>query len=158
MQAIEKTLDTVENLHSILSPTMAFPKSTGNAGSKAMEAILTTSSSIEWQAFLQKSMEAISKPLASNMLAKIGLNASATEPFKLLDHGCGLGIVAPVLMETIPRDVLERSSVLCADLSEKLVENVKDRIDQEDWVNCEARVVDAQVSVAELLDNGEIRN
>lgn len=81
------------------------------------------------------------------MLAKIGLDASATEPFTLLDHGCGLGVVAPVLMETVPRGVLERSSVICADFSEKLVESVQGRIEREGWMNCEARVVDAQVSV-----------
>lgn len=126
---------------------MTAPKpSTGNAGSRAMEEIMTASSSTEWQTFLLKTMQAISSPLASNMLTKIGLNAATTEPFTLLDHGCGMGVVAPVLMETVPREVLEHSTVLCADLSEKLVDSVQERIGREGWVGCEARVVDAQVS------------
>lgn len=114
--------------------------------SSMMEAFLTTSSSTEWQDFLLQSLQAISSPLARNMLAKIGLDASATEPFTLLDHGCGMGVVAPVLMETVLRDVLERSSVLCADSSAKLVESLQARSEMEGWVNCEAKVVDAQNS------------
>lgn len=82
------------------------------------------------------------------MLTKIGLDASATEPFTLLDHGCGLGVIAPVLMETVQHKVLEESSIICADLSEKLVESVQGRIEKEVWVNCEAKVVDAQVSLS----------
>lgn len=92
-------------------------------------------------------MQSISSPLARNMLTKIGLDASATEPFTLLDHGCGLGVIAPVLMETVPHKVLKESSIVCADLSEKLVESVRGRIEREGWVNCEAKVVDAQVSL-----------
>lgn len=128
--------------------------SKGNYGSLAMEAILTSaddsagasSSPKDWQHFLIDTMTAISGPLARDMLDCIGLNASA-EPFRLLDHGCGLGVVAPVLMETVPQAVLEASSVVCGDNSAALVEAVGRRIEREEWVNCEARVVDAQVSV-----------
>ncbi|KAJ4412527.1 hypothetical protein N0V82_008752 [Gnomoniopsis sp. IMI 355080] len=125
---------------------MSAPQTSAPVASSAMEAFLTTSSSTEWQSFLLQTMQAISGPLARNMIARIGLGASTTEPFTLLDHGCGLGVVAPVLMETVPRDVLERSSVVSADLSEKLVESVQARSEREGWVNCEARVVDAQNS------------
>ncbi|PSR82867.1 hypothetical protein BD289DRAFT_294128 [Coniella lustricola] len=90
------------------------------------------------------------------MLAKIGLAGSSTwtgetrsgqstiKPFKLLDHGCSLGVVAPVLMETVPREVLRESSVLCADVSEPLVDAVRVRSEEEGWVNTQARVLDAQ--------------
>ncbi|KAF3765764.1 S-adenosyl-L-methionine-dependent methyltransferase [Cryphonectria parasitica EP155] len=91
-------------------------------------------------------MKAVSQPLAANMLAKIGLNESTSEPFKLLDHGCGLGVVSRVLKETIPLDVMQRSSVLCGDSSETLVGAVRKRIVTEGWANTEARVLDAQNS------------
>lgn len=132
----------------------------GNFGSRAMEAILTSandsagtatspsssSSPEDWQRFLIDTMTAISGPLARDMLARIGLDGATAAPFRLLDHGCGLGIVAPVLMETVPRAVLEASSVVCGDNSAALVEVVRGRIEREGWVGCEARVVDAQVS------------
>lgn len=125
---------------------MSITNTAAKPASSAMEATLTSSSSAEWQAFLLKTMQYISSPLARNMLTKIGLDASTAEPFTLLDHGCGLGVIAPVLMETVPHKVLEESSIVCADFSEKLVESVQNRIEREGWVNCEARVVDAQVS------------
>lgn len=125
---------------------MSITKTANDTASSAMEATFTTSSTAEWQSFLLQTLQAISSPLARNMLTKTGLDASTAEPFTLLDHGCGMGVVAPVLMETVPRDVLKQSNILCADLSEKLVESVQGRIEKEGWVNCEANVVDAQVS------------
>lgn len=136
------------------TPTNAMSGSTkSNFGSRAMEAILTSgdgstgTSPEDWQCFLIDTMTAISGPLARHMLDRIGLNAAAAAPFRLLDHGCGLGVVAPVLLETMPREVLEASSVICGDNSEALVETVRGRIEREGWIGCEARVVDAQVSV-----------
>lgn len=121
----------------------------GNIGSRAMEALLTSAGDTTpeaWQRYLIDTMTAISGPLVRNMLDKIGLNASAAAPFTLLDHGCGLGAVAAVLMETVPRRVLVSSRVLCGDYSEALVEAVRARMAREAWIGCEARVVDAQVS------------
>lgn len=129
---------------------MASPTPKGNPGSRAMETALT-SNSVDpdaWQQFLITQMTQISMPLARNMLENIGLNSSSTTPFTLLDHGCGLGIVAPVLMETVPPGVVEQSRVVCADLSETLVDTVKHRIEKERWVGCEAKVIDAEVSDA----------
>lgn len=146
-------LQTSTSLRS--SPTMtSVAGAKGNVGSRAMEATLTPTSTEmspdEWQSFLIKTMNDVSGPLARNMLDKIGLNASTATPFRLLDHGCGLGVVAPVLMETVPKAVLERSSVLCGDYSEALVQTVRARIEREGWVGCEAKVVDAQVCASLL--------
>lgn len=46
----------------------------------------------------------------------------------------------------MPREVQEKSSVVCGDFSGPLVEFVKGRMEREGWVNCEARIVDATVS------------
>ncbi|KAL1860379.1 hypothetical protein Daus18300_009292 [Diaporthe australafricana] len=116
-----------------------------DAGS-AMQAVLESSAGEEWQQFLIETMRSISAPLAQKMLAQVNLGAGTTEPFRLLEQGCGMGVVAPLLHETVPRDVQDRSSVLCGDFSKPLVELVKGRIEKEGWVNCDAQVVDAQES------------
>ncbi|CAN8099308.1 unnamed protein product [Discula destructiva] len=117
-----------------------------NYGASQMEVIFTSSSGPEWQKFMLQPMEAISGPLARNMLDLIGLNATTTTPFRMLDHGCGLGIVAPALLVTVPQNVLEESTILCGDFSAPLVERVRERIKTEVWAGVEARVVDAQDS------------
>lgn len=153
LSALLQTPTTLRSSANMTSAAGSAPK--GNVGSRAMESILTSTSAgaspEEWQSFLIKTMNDTSAPLARNMLDKIGLNASTTTPFKLLDHGCGLGVVAPVLRETVPKDVMERSSVLCGDFSEALVKAVQGRIEKEGWVGCEAKVVDAQVCVSSFF-------
>lgn len=91
-------------------------------------------------------MRSISAPLAQRMLAQVGLGAETTKPYRLLEQGCGMGVVAPLLHETVPQATREKSSVLCGDFSGPLVEAVKGRIAKEGWENCEAQVVDATVS------------
>lgn len=121
------------------------------SGASAMQKILEQSYGEDWQEFLVETMRSVSSPLARRALAQVGLGAGTTEPYRLLEHGCGLGVVAPLLHESVPREVQERSSVLCGDFSAPLVEAVKGRIAKEGWVNCEAQVVDATVSVLLLL-------
>lgn len=121
--------------------------SKGFTSASAMQTILETSQGEDWQAFLVETMRSISSPLAQKMLSQIGLTTQSTpEPYRLLEQGCGMGVVAPLLHETMPREVQEKSSVVCGDFSGPLVEAVKGRIEREGWVNCEARVVDATVS------------
>lgn len=123
------------------------PPSKVPEGASAMQKILESSYGEDWQQFLIETMRSISAPLAQRALAQVGLGAGTAEPYRLLEQGCGLGVVAPLLHETVPREVQEKSSVLCGDFSAPLVEAVKGRMAREGWVNCEAQVVDAQVSV-----------
>lgn len=111
----------------------------------AMQSALQAADGEEGQQFLLESLKSISAPLAAKMLSQISLGANTTEPFNLLEQGCGMGVVVPLLNETVPKEVLERSSVLCGDFSGPLVEVVKQRIEKEGWVNTRAGVVDAQV-------------
>lgn len=120
-------------------------------GASAMQKILEQSYGEDWQEFLVETMRSISAPLARRALDQVGLGAGTTEPYRLLEQGCGLGVVAPLLHEAVPREVQDKSSVLCGDFSAPLVEAVKGRIAKEGWVNCEAQVVDATVSVLLLL-------
>ena len=130
---------TPKSLFTMSSTTQTFPSS-------AMQTILQAASSEEGgQQLLLESMKTISTPLAVKLLDQINLGANSTEPFRLLEQGCGMGVVAPLLNEAVPREVLEKSSILCGDFSEPLVEFVKKRIEKEGWINTKAEVVDSQV-------------
>lgn len=112
-----------------------------NDGATAMETILQQTS----HEFLLAQLEYSSAPPARNMLRKIGLDETATTPFNLVDLGCGMGVVAPLLNDMVPPEVMGRSKVLCVDNSEALIGSVRKRMAEEGWVGAEARVVDIQV-------------
>jgi len=90
--------------------------------------------------------ERISAPLVVRMLKQIGLTADTNQPFRLVDNGCGAGVVAAELQRLIRPEVMKESSVLCGDFPESMVELVQERIKGEGWVNTRAERIDAQVS------------
>ncbi|KAL1872760.1 hypothetical protein VTK73DRAFT_1366 [Phialemonium thermophilum] len=91
-----------------------------------------------------KAVRDISTPLAVNMLRQMGLDEKTTTPFNLLDSGAGSGVVTAVLQETIQPTVLSQSKIISGDIGEHMVEMVKSRIVEENWVNAVAQVIDAQ--------------
>lgn len=116
-----------------------------SAPQTAMQSALQAADGEAWQQSLLETLDAISAPLAVKMLSQINLGKNTTEPFSLLDQGCGMGVVASLLNETVPREVLGRCTVLCGDFSGPLVGFVSKRIEKEGWVSTRAEVVDAQV-------------
>lgn len=100
-----------------------------------------------WKTTLLVNAERVSTPLVVRMLDQIGLNANTTQPFRLVDNGCGAGVVAAQLQRMIRPEVMKESNVLCGDFPEAMVELVKERIESEGWVNTRAERIDAQVSV-----------
>lgn len=99
-----------------------------------------------WKTTLLVNAERVSTPLVVRMLGQIGLDENTTKPFRLVDNGCGSGVVAANLQRLIRPDVMKESSVLCGDFPETMVELVKERIESEGWVNTTAERIDAQVS------------
>jgi ubiquinone/menaquinone biosynthesis C-methylase UbiE len=99
---------------------------------------------------LLKHEHLMSKP-AKLMLSEMGFDGNDTASFKLLDHACGVGMVAKQLHELVSRDIIKKSSILCADFSESMVDMCKQRGPLEGWVNTEAVVMDAQVCVRLLF-------
>ena len=87
----------------------------------------------------------VSTPLATRMLAQMGLTESTETPFKVFENGCGVGVVAPILQHMVKPEVLKQSSILCGDFSEQLIELAKKMIEGQGWENTEARQIDAQV-------------
>jgi DUF917 family protein len=88
--------------------------------------------------------------LARPLIQQMGITGEATteqQPITLLDSACGGGVVTQEVQAALGRDVLEKSRMVAADKSEMLVDLVKGRIVDEGWVNVEAKVLDAIVSV-----------
>lgn len=54
------------------------------------------------------------------------------------------------LQATLRKDVLDKSSFLCADFAEPLVGMVKTRIETEGWVNADTKALDAMVSCDDM--------
>ncbi|TGJ77140.1 hypothetical protein E0Z10_g10742 [Xylaria hypoxylon] len=90
--------------------------------------------------------ERIMRRPAGLLLAQAGLDASTSEPFTLLDHGCGTGPIAAHLQGNVDRQVLLQSKMMCADISDNLVGTLKRRAEKHEWVNVETGVLDAQRS------------
>lgn len=84
--------------------------------------------------------------LAAPLLPQMGLTPDRTEPVQWLDNAAGPGVVAQELHALLPRETLEKGSILATDLAEGMVNMLKGRIENEGWVNTEARVLNAQVS------------
>lgn len=103
--------------------------------------------------------EAILKRPGRILLAQMGLvrgedenttitttTTAPTGSFTLLDNACGPGLIAGVLQEDLPRDLLLQSRIVCADINGNLVEILEQRAEAQQWAGVETAVLDAQVS------------
>ncbi|KAI1113854.1 S-adenosyl-L-methionine-dependent methyltransferase [Nemania sp. NC0429] len=88
--------------------------------------------------------ERIMRRPAGLLLAQAGLDASTSQPFTLLDHACGTGLIAAHLQATLDKQVLSQSKMTCADISVGFVEALKRRVSAHGWVNVETSILDAQ--------------
>ncbi|KAI1420950.1 S-adenosyl-L-methionine-dependent methyltransferase [Xylaria sp. FL1777] len=95
--------------------------------------------------FIEDSERMMRRP-AGLLLAQAGLDASTSKPFSLLDHACGTGPIAAHLQENVDKQVLSRSKMVCADISDNLVGTLKKRAEKHKWVNVETAILDAQNS------------
>lgn len=89
--------------------------------------------------------ERIMRRPAGLLLTQAGVDASTSQPVTLLDHACGTGPIAAHLYETVDKQVLSQSKIVCADISESLVGKLKRRADKSGWSSVETTVLDAQV-------------
>ncbi|KAJ1332992.1 methyltransferase domain-containing protein [Microdochium nivale] len=101
--------------------------------------------------------EAILKRPGRILLAQMGLvrgedenttitttTTAPTGSFTLLDNACGPGLIAGVLQEDLPRDLLLQSRIVCADINGNLVEILEQRAEAQQWAGVETAVLDAQ--------------
>lgn len=91
--------------------------------------------------------------LARPLLPQMGLSSDRIEPVALLDNAAGAGSLPQELHALLPRSTLKAGSILASDVSESMVTLMKHRAESEDWVNFDARVLDAQVGGRCLTDS-----
>lgn len=89
------------------------------------------------------------KCLAAPLLSQMGISETTKSPLHMLDLACGSGVITQELQGMLSKDVLEKSNFLSSDNSPALVELCKKRIAAEEWVNTEARVLDAMVRLTQ---------
>jgi ubiquinone/menaquinone biosynthesis C-methylase UbiE len=96
--------------------------------------------------------DVIMGPPAAMLLARAGIDASRTEPFRLLDNACATGTVGSRLQQIVNVDVLKKSSILCGDIVEPQLDIVRKRVEKYGWVNTEVATIDAQVGSLRCRD------
>ncbi|CAJ0541541.1 Ff.00g081020.m01.CDS01 [Fusarium sp. VM40] len=79
------------------------------------------------------------KPLRLQM----GITQQTSTPVTFLDNACGSGVLTEAVQQTLPKDVLEKSTFVCADAADGMVSVAKKRLDIGGWVNTEVKKLDA---------------
>lgn len=67
------------------------------------------------------------------------------KPLVVLDNACGTGLVSEQLLDILDESAKGGMKLVCGDLSEGMVNYVKEKIEEKGWKNAEAKVVDAMV-------------
>lgn len=99
------------------------------------------------QASMILASKKLMKHAAAPLLKQMGMSRARTDPVQFLDSACGTGVVTQEVQGMLARDVLDKSTFICADSSRVLVDVVAGRIQDEAWVNTQAEVLDARVRV-----------
>ncbi|KAM0435913.1 hypothetical protein ACHAPT_002805 [Fusarium lateritium] len=74
---------------------------------------------------------------------QMGITDKASTPVAFLDNACGSGVLTHAVQQILPKDVLEKSTFLCADNAEGMVNLSKKRVGLDGWVNTEVNKLDA---------------
>lgn len=75
------------------------------------------------------------------------------KPLVILDNACGTGVISEQLLDMLGESTKEEMELVCGDLSERMVNHVKEKIEEKGWENAEAKVVDAMVCYSYLMNN-----
>ncbi|GJC82595.1 methyltransferase tpcH [Colletotrichum liriopes] len=82
--------------------------------------------------------------MISLLLTQMDVTDGASRPVAFLDFACGSGMLTLEAQMILTRDVLEKSTFLCAE-AQNIADLVKRRVVDGDWVNTEVRPLDAMV-------------
>lgn len=85
-------------------------------------------------------MKDLARPLVDMMI-----NSSDT-PVNFFDCACGPGVLTQEVYKKLTKEALSKSTILCSDFSQGMVDLVNRRIKDENWTSVEAKVLDARVS------------
>lgn len=74
------------------------------------------------------------------------------KPLVILDNACGTGLISEQLLDILGESAKEGMKLVCGDLSEGMVNYVKEKIEEKGWKNAEAKVVDAIVCYSYIMN------
>lgn len=72
------------------------------------------------------------------------------KPLVILDNACGTELISEQLLDIMGESAKEGMKLVCNDLSEGMVNYVKEKIEDKWWKNTEAKFVDAMVCYSHL--------
>jgi hypothetical protein len=102
----------------------------------------------DWEVKMIMSSHGIMGQPGAAMLRQMGIHEGRTEAVHIFDNACGSGLLACEVNRILPRQILERGSMFCADTSQLFVDLVTKRAKREGWVNTGGQVLDATVGTA----------
>ncbi|KAM5345252.1 hypothetical protein ACJ41O_011114 [Fusarium nematophilum] len=81
--------------------------------------------------------------LIAPLIPQMGISEKTSAPLALFDSACGPGVFTAEVQKALAKDVLEKSTFLCADNADGMVNLAKRRVETEGWVNTEVQKLDA---------------
>lgn len=84
--------------------------------------------------------------LIKSLPPQMGISEKMSTPVSFFDNACGTGVLTHAVQKTLSKEVLDKSTFLCADASDVMVNIAKKRLGLEGWVNTEIKKLDATVS------------
>jgi ubiquinone/menaquinone biosynthesis C-methylase UbiE len=84
--------------------------------------------------------------LIKSLPPQMGISEKMSTPVTFLDSACGSGVLTDAVQKTLSKDVLDKSTFLCADASDGMIAVARKRLGLEGWVNTEVKKLDATVS------------
>lgn len=106
---------------------------------------------------LYKAAQQTTEPFATLMIRKAGLDHFDQTPLVVLDNACGTGVISAQLYEMLDESVKDEMQLVCGDNSERMVEYVKQKIQDDGWKGAKAEIVDAQVRATVLCRRLTVR-
>ncbi|KAA8650620.1 hypothetical protein EYZ11_002749 [Aspergillus tanneri] len=88
--------------------------------------------------------ETVTGPFAEALVDISGVAKFIQKPLAVFDNACGTGIVSKALHDMVDSQVQKDWQLTCGDFSNVMVEFTKKRIQNEEWPNAEAKVINAQ--------------
>jgi hypothetical protein len=89
-------------------------------------------------------VEKITLPFAKDLVGQARITESADDSLAILDHGCGTGVIALALHQTLSERSNTSWLLTCEDISPSMITQVQARIDAAGWKNTNAAISDLQ--------------
>ncbi|KAF4483881.1 Methyltransferase tpcH [Colletotrichum fructicola Nara gc5] len=81
--------------------------------------------------------------MASPLLTQMGITNITSQGIIFFDNACGTGVLTQELQSMLTNEIMQKSSFLCADKAQNMVDMVKKRVTDEGWTNTKVTTLDA---------------